>query len=214
MEKITLLYEDEDCICVIKPPGMPVQPDKTGDEDLFTYLCSIRKQVYLIHRLDRPVGGLMLFAKKKQSAALLSHTSDFAKEYLAVLCGFPANKKGRLEDYLMKNGRTNLSYVVPSNTKNAKKAILDYEVISEVQAENQTLSLVKISLVTGRHHQIRVQFSHAGCALWGDKKYNPSFKIGNTLPALWAYRICFFHCKTGKKMSFQQKTQQYPFSLF
>ncbi len=224
---ISVLYEDEFMIVVVKPAGIPSQPDKTGDEDMMGalekyFMKKGTKNAYvgLIHRLDRPVGGVMVFAKTKEADSLLSKAiqqNKVSKEYWAVLCGIPLETKGRLRDFLWKDGKRNLSAVVAEKTKGAKEALLEYEVIKTVNHDIEgELSLVKIRLLTGRHHQIRVQFSHAGFGIWGDKKYNPAFmkKAGKTQVALWSAILSFRHPKNGKPLVFEVKPREYPFSIF
>jgi len=158
----------------------------------------------VVHRLDQPVSGVMVFAKTKEAAADLSRqiaTKTADKYYYAVTDGIPDKAKGVLEDYLLKDGKTNLSKVVDSKTAGAKRAELSYEVL----AENQTQALLRIKLATGRHHQIRVQMANAGCALVGDRKYNfkENIKAGNQPMCLCSYKLGFLHPVTKKKMIFE-----------
>lgn len=211
---IRILYEENDIMAVVKPPGMPAQPDKTGDRDLLTALAEeTGKRMYLVHRLDRPVGGVLLLAKTPQTEAVLSKamaSGELRKTYLAVLCGIAEEEEGLWEDYLWKNGRTNLSEVVSKDKKGAKKARLSYELLGEKEG----LSLVKIRLMTGRHHQIRVQTSSRGLPIWGDRKYNPSQKaaLGANI-ALWSWGM---EGKLGKDMtlSVHSLPESHPFSMF
>ncbi len=223
---ITVLYEDKDLVVVVKPFGMPSQPDKTGDMDLLSYLENKYKEnkngeyVGLIHRLDRPVGGIMVFARNKKSEQKLSEAirmNHFHKEYLTILTGNIRNENGHLENYLLKNGKTNLSSVVSPNTKGAKKAELNYSVLESMECQPWgPLSLTKVQLITGRHHQIRVQFSNMGAGILGDRKYNSDCK-GHTSPsniALWSYGVSFFHPVKGQEMHFKFTPKEPPFSLF
>ena len=221
--EIKVLYEDKDIIVVIKPPGISSQPDKTGDIDMITYLGQYLKKSYigLVHRLDKPVGGIMVFAKNEKANANLSKQIQqglFSKQYLAVVCGKPEKQKEKLTDLLWKNERLNMSKVVCKGTNNAKEAVLEYELLKSVEVDNEVLSLVRVYLYTGRHHQIRVQMSNAGLPLWGDTKYNLKFgrgsKTRNVQIALWAETLSFEHPVIGKEMFFSEKTQEYPFSLF
>jgi len=176
-----ILYEDNHIIVVEKMPNIPSQGDKTGDIDMLTLIKEYIKQKYdkpgnvylgLIHRLDRPVGGAMVFAKTSKAAARLSEqvrNKEIKKKYLVIVDGKLENKKDILEDYLLKNEKNNLSKVVPEGTKNSKFASLDYEVIKYNEETN--LSVLKINLHTGRHHQIRVQLSSRGHSIYGDQKY-------------------------------------------
>ena len=137
------------------------------------------------------------------------------KRYLTVLCGKLPADNGTLEDYLFKNTRTNLSEVVSKDRKGAKKAILHYTKIGEKETELGTLTLTEIKLETGRHHQIRVQTSHAGFPIWGDKKYHKNFKVkGKTEIALWSYKLEGIHPKTKQPFTFTAPPEKEPFSLF
>lgn len=214
-----ILFEDETMLVVRKPQGMPTQADKTGDLDLLSALETYcRQPLGLIHRLDRPVGGLLVFAKTKIAETDLAKQMQdgfLEKRYRAVLCGKLPEKKGTLMDYLKKNMRTNLSEVVSSKDRMAKKSILHYEVLETLKEENQTLSYVEIQLETGRHHQIRVQTSHAGAPIWGDKKYNPQFqRRGQTEIALWAYALKGKHPITKKPWIFEEMPSEGAFRLF
>ena len=156
----------------------------------------------LVHRLDRPVGGIMIFAKTSKAASRLSdqvREKVFKKKYLAVVDGKIENKSGTLEDYLYKDERNNISKVVNKNKKNAKFAKLDYEVIKYDEVKN--LSLVKVNLHTGRHHQIRVQLSNFGHSIFGDQKYGTRGQ-GKQI-ALWAYELTINHPITKEEMTFK-----------
>ena len=214
-----ILYEDAVILAAVKPQGMPAQADKTGDLDLLSALEEYTKQpLGLLHRLDRPVGGVMLFAKEKQAEAFLAKEIQehrLKKTYLTVLCGRLPAEEGRWEDYLLKNARTNLSEVVSRERKGAKRAALRYRRLAERETEQGALTLAEIELETGRHHQIRVQTSHAGVPIWGDKKYNKTLpKRGRTEIALWSYRLEGIHPQTKEKFSFTAKPEKDPFSLF
>ncbi|GKX29753.1 RNA pseudouridine synthase [Vallitalea longa] len=226
---INIIYEDNHIIVAEKPPKVPCQNDKTGDIDMLTELKGYLKEKYnvknpyigLIHRLDRPVGGLMVFAKTKFANTKLSEeirTKRFQKFYYAVVCGKPKENKGQLVDYLKKYGRNNISKVVSEDIKDAKEAVLEYECIDSIETEEYgMLSLIKVDLKTGRHHQIRVQLSNASLPLWGDNKYNKTFVKMRTWTqiALWAGSISFKHPKENKICSFQLKPNaEYPFNLF
>jgi 23S rRNA pseudouridine1911/1915/1917 synthase len=148
--------------------------------------------VGLIHRLDRPVGGIMIFAKTSKAASRLSEqvrNKDFGKEYLAVVDGKIENKTGTLEDYLYKDEINNMSKVVSKEKKNSKLAKLDYEALKYNEVKN--LTLLRINLHTGRHHQIRVQLSHFGHSIFGDQKYGTRGK--NKQIRLWACEVSFVH---------------------
>ncbi len=214
-----ILFEDETMLVAVKPQGMPTQGDKTGDLDLLSALqqhCG--HGLGLIHRLDRPVGGLLVFAKtKKAEAALQKQMQEglLEKSYRSVLCGEMPEKQGTLADFLKKNMRTNLSEVVSPKEKMAKKAVLRYRVLDTLKEENQTLSYVEIQLETGRHHQIRVQTAHGNAPIWGDKKYNPAFQgKGRTEIALWSYALKGLHPVTNQLWRFQQIPTHGIFQLF
>ncbi len=214
-----ILFEDEYILAAEKPQGMPSQADKTGDADLLSELEAYAgKPLGLLHRLDRPVGGVMLFAKDKKAEAILAkdlQENRLNKRYLTVLCGKLPADEGTLENYLLKNARTNLSEVVSKDRKGAKKAILHYKKIAEKDTDIGILTLVEIKLETGRHHQIRVQTSHAGVPIWGDKKYHKNFpKKGKTDIALWSYRLEGVHPKTKETLVFKAMPEKEPFTLF
>lgn len=207
---LKIIYEDNHVIVVEKPVNVPSQSDKTGDKDLLTMIKEYLKEKYhkpgeaylgLVHRLDRPVGGVMVYAKTSKAAARLSEQirqKQFTKKYLVIVDGKMEQKQGILEDYLWKNERTNTSKVVEEGTKNAKYAKLEYEVLKYVPETN--LSVLKITLETGRHHQIRVQLSHAGHSIYGDQKYGSRGK-GKQI-ALWAYELSFLHPITKEKLNY------------
>ena len=216
---MNILFEDEYMLAAVKPQGMPSQADKTGDPDLLSELEDYAKQpLGLLHRLDRPVGGVILFTKDKKAEAILARDlqeKKLNKRYLTVLCGKLPADEGTLEDYLLKNARTNLSEVVSKDRKGAKKAVLHYRKIAEKETEIGVLTLAEIKLDTGRHHQIRVQTSHAGFPIWGDKKYHKNFPVrGKTEIALWSYQLEGIHPKTKQTFSFTAKPEKEPFSLF
>lgn len=235
---LRILFEDEHIIVCYKPSGVPTQTAKLGAVDMVSLLKNYlyknqkeKKELYVavIHRLDQPVEGILVFAKTSFAAKELNkgmqQGAGFGKYYKAVLCGIPTEKKGILENYLVKDGRTNTSRVCNASEKDAKKAILEYEVLnSNVKDANeaassyeildthekkqQLKSLVRIKLHTGRHHQIRVQMANIGCPIWGDTKYGVDKESTNVDKswkqiALCAYRLEFTHPKTKKKMEFE-----------
>ena len=200
MQKLKILYEDNHIIVVEKPPNVPSQADKTTDEDMLTIIKRYIKEKYnkpgnvylgLVHRLDRPVGGVMVFAKTSKAASRLSEqvrNKTFKKEYLAIVDGKLDVKSGILEDYLVKN----------EETKNAKYAKLDYEVLKYNKEIN--LSVLRILLHTGRHHQIRVQLANMGHSICGDQKYGTRGR-GKQI-SLWAYKLTIEHPTTKESMTF------------
>ncbi len=212
---LKVIYEDNHIIVVIKPAGIPVQQDKTGDKDMITIIKEYLKEKYnkpgnvylgLVHRLDRMVGGLMVFAKTSKAASRISEyirEKNFKKKYYAIVNGkLEINKKVILENYLVKNEKMNMSRVVDPNTKNAKYAQLEYTPIKNIRLRDKEYTLVDIDLKTGRHHQIRVQFSSIGNPLYGDQKYGQKQnKVGQNL-ALWSYYLSFFHPTKDEYLEF------------
>ena len=215
-----ILYEDKEIIVCHKAAGIAVQSARIGIPDmestLKNYLVAKNpgKMPYLgvVHRLDQPVEGVLVFAKNKRAAAGLTGqitSGSVTKEYLAVTAQKVEKVQGHLEDYLKKDGKTNTSAVVTPETDGAKKAVLDYEVLNEVSDERISTGkriLVRIQLGTGRHHQIRVQMAHAGMPLLGDRKYNPSGEKGTSL-GLCSSCLEFKHPRTGKMMKFETEPQ-------
>lgn len=211
MQKLKVLFEDNHIIVVEKKPNIPSQADKTGDEDMLTMVKQYIKETYdkpgnvylgLVHRLDRPVGGIMIFAKTSKAASRLSNQvreKVFKKKYLAVVDGKISQKQGTLEDYLYKDERNNTSKVVHKDRKNAKLAKLDYQVLKYNEVKD--LSLLEINLHTGRHHQIRVQLANFGHSIFGDQKYGTRGK-GKQI-ALWAYQLTIVHPITKEEMVFE-----------
>lgn len=211
MEKLNIIYEDNHIIVVEKSVNIPSQGDKTGDIDMLTLVKQYIKEKYnkpgevylgLVHRLDRPVGGVMVFAKTSKAAARLSEqvrVKEFKKKYLVIVDGKMDNQKGTLEDYLLKNEKLNMSKVVKEGTKNSKLAKLDYEVLKYDKEIN--LSLLKINLHTGRHHQIRVQLKSKGHSIYGDQKYGTRGR-GKQI-CLWAYELSIVHPITKERMTFK-----------
>ena len=211
MQNLKILYEDNHIIIVEKTPNIPSQADKTEDIDMLTIVKKYIKEKYnkpgnvylgLVHRLDRPVGGVMIFAKTSKAAGRLSEQvreKVFKKKYLAVVDGKFDKKSGTLEDYLYKDERNNMTKVVKPEKKNAKFAKLDYEVITYNEVKN--LSLVKVNLHTGRHHQIRVQLANSEHSIFGDQKYGKRGQ-GKQI-ALWAYELTIKHPITKEEMTFK-----------
>lgn len=199
--KIPILFEDNHLLLVEKPINVPVQGDSSGDLDLLTMLKNDLKVRYqkpgnvylgLVHRLDRPVGGAMVFAKTSKAASRLSdmlRKHVIERNYFAVVHGTPNKKRGQLVHYLHKDQRKNKVSVVSSNHPNAKKAVLDYEIIESKKG----LSLLSVNLHTGRPHQIRVQLSTVGNPLFGDQKYGGHLNKPGQQLALWAHSIYFEH---------------------
>jgi 23S rRNA pseudouridine1911/1915/1917 synthase len=197
MGTMIILFEDNHTLAVVKPHRIPVMPDSSGDASMLDMVKEYIKDKYskpgkvfigLVHRLDRPAGGTMVFARTSKGASRLSdqiRTGKFHKTYIAMIEGILDEKKGTLESYLVKDNKKNTSRAVSQETGGAKRALLDYTVIRE----NSGFSLVKINLHTGRHHQIRVQFSVIGHPIAGDVKYGAKTKDHSI--ALWSHKISF-----------------------
>ena len=207
---LQILYEDEHIIVCYKPAGIPTQTKKLGEQDMVSLLKNYLKVGYIavVHRLDQPVEGLLVFAKTPFAARELNKElqgAGFGKHYKSVLWGIPEQKEAVLEDYLVKDGRTNTSRVCMPSEKDAKKAVLSYEVIGTGKDGAKDISLVKVKLDTGRHHQIRVQMANLGCPIWGDAKYNTTAVQDRRFRriALCAYRLEFIHPKSKKQMQFE-----------
>ena len=271
IKKPDILFEDEHILVCFKPSGVPVQTRSASTPDMESILKNhlmrsaaragasgapsasrgSRRPPYLavIHRLDQPVEGLLVFAKTPEAAAGLNsqlQSDSFGKYYKAIVCGRLPKASGRLTDYLVKDGRTNMSRICAKDTPGARYAELSYEILravafpetaartalssarmstdaqtptpAQMSADAQTpttprtssaeCTLVRITLRTGRHHQIRVQMAAAGAPLLGDAKYNPVAVQNGTQLALCAYRLCFSHPVTGKQMEFELDDRQ------
>ena len=210
MKQLKVIYEDNHIIVVEKPVNIPSQGDKTGDEDLLSMVKQYIKEKYkkqgnvyvgLVHRLDRPVGGVMVFAKTSKAASRLSNQvreKEMQKTYLSIVNGKMEKNSETLEDYLLKDERNNKSKTVKEGTKDSKLAVLDYEVLK--YDEQLDLSVLKIKLHTGRHHQIRVQLSSRNHSIYGDQKYGGRGH-GKQI-TLWAYELTLIHPTTKEKMTF------------
>ena len=214
---INIIYEDNHLLVVEKPINVPTQLDSSNDKDLLTLLKEYIKEKYnkpgnvylgLVHRLDRPVGGVMVFAKTSKAAERLTkqiQNHTLKKEYYAVVCG-KAKTSDHLVDKLLKDEKTNITKVAPKG----KEAILDYELVDY----KDNMSLVRIDLKTGRSHQIRVQFSSRNLPLYGDQKYNKNAKVKEQL-ALFSKKLTFKHPTTNEELTFElDLPNRYPFSLY
>ncbi|MDQ0216446.1 23S rRNA pseudouridine1911/1915/1917 synthase [Oikeobacillus pervagus] len=223
MENIPILYEDNHLLVVQKPVNIPVQRDHSKDQDLLTLLKKDLKIRYkkpgnvylgLVHRLDRPVGGVMTFAKTSKAASRLSDAirrRKLERKYLTVVRGRPPKREGVLEHYLVKNHRKNKVFMASSNDQNAKKAILEYETIEK----HKDLSLLAVKLHTGRPHQIRVQLAASNCPIYGDQKYGQAVNRPGQQIALWAHILQFEHPTKKNIIKVDSlPPKEYPWSLF
>lgn len=207
MNNVNVLYEDNHVIVVEKKPNTLSQGDITGDIDLLSMVKEYVKEKYnkpgnvyigLVHRLDRPVGGVMVFARTSKAAKRLNDgikKHEFNKTYVAILDGMLKNENGELTDYLYKDEKTGKSRVVNETYKGAKLSKLNYEVIGYVKDK----TIVKINLITGRHHQIRLQFKNLGYPLFGDQLYG---KQNKEQIRLYAYKLSFNHPTTKERLEF------------
>ncbi len=204
-----ILFEDNHILVVLKEQNLASCPDDSRDENLLDLLKAYVKQKYnkpgnvyigLVHRLDRPTGGVMVFAKTSKAAGRLSgqmQTGDFEKKYLAVLNGAPYPESGKLVNWIKKNAINNMVYLCPQGTEGAKLASLEYRVVEKQGG----LALADIKLHTGRSHQIRVQTAGIAHPVYGDMRYGGEYAQKGKL-ALWAYSLAFTHPVTGERMRF------------
>jgi 23S rRNA pseudouridine1911/1915/1917 synthase len=195
---------------VLKPQNVACCPDESGDDNLFDCVKRYIKEKYqktgnvflgLVHRLDRPTGGVMVFAKTSKAAARLTEqmkTGGFEKKYFAVLASVPDKKQATLENYLRKNSLNNMVYVCTQTEEGAKFASLAYNIVEEKGG----FCLADITLHTGRTHQIRVQMASINCPVYGDMRYGGENAVKGKL-ALWAYSLTFAHPTTGEKLRFE-----------
>lgn len=217
--KPEILFEDPDILVCHKPAGTAVQTASFSSQDMVSLLknhlmrqarkegTTIKGEPYLavIHRLDQPVEGILVFGKTRQAASALNRQltkGEFGKYYEAITEGTPPSPSGTLCDYLVKDARTNLSSVCSEDCPGAKQAILDYQIIDQTVQDEKIYSHLLIHLHTGRHHQIRVQLSHAGCPILGDRKYHPDGLSVRRLH-LCACKLDFRHPVTQKALHFE-----------
>jgi 23S rRNA pseudouridine1911/1915/1917 synthase len=217
---VNILYEDNHLLVAEKPYGVPSQADETGDADMLSLCKAYIKEKYakpgnvylgLVHRLDRPTGGVMVFARTSKAAARLTaqiQSGAFEKTYLAVLTGAPPQRAGVLRHYLVKDEAAHIARIAGAETPGAKKAELEYETL----AQQEGLYLVRVRLKTGRFHQIRAQMAAVGASVYGDMKYGAR-DIKAPL-ALFAYQVCLDHPTTGERMCFVARPAKFPFTLF
>ena len=210
VEDLIILHEDNHVIVVLKPQNVPSCEDESKDKDMLTVIKEYIKiknnkpgNVYvgLVHRLDRPTGGVMVYAKSSKAAARLSEqmkTGDFEKKYYTVLVGSPRESKATLTNYMKKNPINNMVYVCPQTVEGAKFAELEYRVIEEVGG----MSFTEVTLHTGRSHQIRVQLASIGNSIFGDVKYKGDIAKGWNM-ALWATSLSFTHPVSKERLCFK-----------
>lgn len=252
--KTQILYEDKDILVIHKPAGIATQTARIGQADVVSELRNyLAKQnrsdkvsssggapyVGVVHRLDQPVEGVLVFGKNQRATAALTEQmkkGSLNKHYYAAVCGQPPEDKAQIVDYLIKDSSSGMAKVVRETTAGAKKAVLDYQVLDNRQVEigshydhydageawgqSAPVSLLDVHILTGRFHQIRVQMAHMKCPLLGDQKYgNPvsklisdSLSVRNT--ALCAYHLEFTHPMSGKKMEYTVSPENRAFTLF
>lgn len=211
MEKLIVLYEDNHCIVVVKPQNVPSQEDASGDKDMLTMVKEYIKEKYnkegeayvgLVHRLDRPTGGIMVFAKTSKGASRLCEqikNNEMQKTYYCITSKIPQQKADTLTHFLKKDEKNNIVRVAPRGESGIKEAKLSYKVL---QTNDNDEALVEVKLITGRSHQIRVQFAAINCPLVGDNKYGKDKTKASTNLGLWAGRLEFLHPVTKQKMIF------------
>jgi 23S rRNA pseudouridine1911/1915/1917 synthase len=196
-----ILYNDDCCIAIHKPPLIPSQPDTTGDTSLVEYAeLFFKQQLFLINRLDRVASGIVLLAKTAEVAAALSaqfQTKTTKKIYFAIVENEPPQTEAALIHFLKKNAQSNTSKAFDEEVKGTKKAELNYSVVGK----SDRYCLLKVQLSTGRHHQIRAQLSKMGCSIKGDVKYGARRSNTNRAIHLHAFQLEFTHPQTGKKIS-------------
>lgn len=218
---LDVIYEDNHIIVVNKPFSIPSQEDDSKDIDMLSLVKAYVKEKYnkpgdvfigLLHRLDRVSGGIMVFARTSKAASRISdqiRRKNMEKRYLTIVEGRLEAKEGKMVDFLLKDKEKNRVKVVKPNTADAKESILEYRVIKE----KENLSLIEVHLITGRSHQIRVQFSSRGCPIFGDMKYgskNPQEKA----IALWSNSLSFEHPTLKTVMRFESSPpNEYPWNL-
>lgn len=209
MEELTILYEDNQIVVVIKPQNVPTQADDSNDKDMLSMVKDYIKQKYnkpgeafigLVHRLDRPTGGIMVFARNSKAANRLTEqfkTHSVEKVYYAIANGVVKVRTQRLVNYLKKDTKENIVKIVPMSESGAKKAELVYNYL----ADDGKQSLLEVKILTGRSHQIRLQLANIGHSLVGDVKYGKEKGMTSKL-GLWAGKLAFDHPTTKERMVF------------
>ena len=218
MEDIKIVYESKNIVIVAKPAGIPTQPDPSGDEDAMTRTAALLSlkvdNLYLINRLDRVVGGLIVFARNKRYAAALSEMvsgKGIVKEYLAVVSGNP--DRGRYVNYIYKDARISKAFLVDRKRAGVKEAVLDLAPVASVDEASGVQTLVKVRLHTGRYHQIRCQLSSRGNPIVGDGKYGSRDKCA-AYPALFASRLSFSVLDELVDVRLYPDANEYPWCKF
>jgi len=217
-----IIHKEKHFVICQKPAGVPSQKSSDGKESMIELIAkelnTSPDSVYPIHRLDKPVGGVMVYAITKEGASALSKTvaeSKMQKRYLAVLCGKPEEKEAVLKDLLFKDSTKNKSYVVKRMRKGVKEASLEYKLLQTAMHNGETYSLAEILLHTGRTHQIRVQFASRKLPLTGDRKYGSG---KDELPlGLWSYSLEFlspFDGSTNVHFDKKPPRNEYPWKIF
>lgn len=206
-----ILYEDNQIVVAVKPQNVPTQEDSSGDPDFLNAVKNYVKIKYnkpgnafigLVHRLDRPTGGVMVFARNSKAAERLCkqiEQGEFYKKYLAVTVGTPRDRRAKLINWLVKDEKENKVRVALAKTEGAKQAELDYRVLEE----EDRIALLDVNLYTGRSHQIRAQLSNIGNPVFGDTKYGGDVLAKGHNLALWAYQLTFSHPTTHETMVFK-----------
>lgn len=217
MSKLEIIYEDNDILVCHKPAGIATQTKRLGQQDMESLLKNYRAKkgeppnIWVVHRLDQPVEGVMVFAKNKKAAADLSKQVQqyvVGKYYYAVSSCTPQEKNAVLEDYLLTDKKMNVTKIAEAGTKDSKPAKLEYEVV-EVKEDK---TLIRVKLHTGRQHQIRVQMANLGCPLLGDSKYGDGQSKDGL--ALCSYRLEFQHPVSNKRMEFEMIPEGKAFQCF
>jgi len=219
---VEILHKTKDFLVCVKPQGVPSQPDPSESEDMTAILqCYLKEagesnEIFVVHRLDRATGGVMVYARNKNAAAvfsrLVAEKDSFEKHYLAIVSGKPDTERGNMSDYLFKDSAQKKAFVIPNERKGAKLASLDYEVIKSVTHSEKVFSLISIKLITGRFHQIRAQFSSRSMPIYADGKYGSREKAPYL--ALWANKIAFVY--KGKSYTFEKAPDMHdtPWNIF
>ena len=198
-----IVFENKSCLVAVKPVGVLSQKGRAGEPDMVSLLEKQKRgsvgSIYLVHRLDREVGGLMLFAKSHGAASFYASAVEnrrVQKEYLAIVRGVPSEMSGEWKDYLYRDEAQRKTVTVAAGHQGAKEARLRYSVSESIEREGERLSLLRIQLLTGRNHQIRVQCASRHLPLLGDTLYGK--EKADAVPALFAWRLTFPEENGGK----------------